>query len=157
MGLDMFLSAKFSLSECQKEEKEQMTIINNLFGLRNTNFNYTVTQVEFDVAYWRNAQLINLLFINQIRDEINYAEYKEYRIYRDQLECILNICKDFIDDYPIYSEKDITYPTRGYIFNDDKIYDECSYNNIKDTIEMLEQILKQEIFKKAEFYYHWSY
>lgn len=156
MGLDMFLNRKRVLSwEEQIKMKEEMKIEN------------PVISVEEEVAYWRKANQINKFFMKRDID----GEGRNAKVDINDLKELLKICKrlkrelklvdgkihtgtkctkngveEMYADGKIIANKELAeelLPTEAGFFFGSTDYDEWYYQQIVDTIPVLEKIISE--------------
>ena len=156
MGLDMFLNRKRVLSwEDQIKMKEEMKIEN------------PVISVEEEVAYWRKANQINKFFMKRDID----GEGRNAKVDINDLKELLKICKrlkrelklvdgkihtgtkytkngveEMYADGKIIANKELAeelLPTEAGFFFGSTDYDEWYYQQIVDTIPVLEKIISE--------------
>lgn len=157
MGLDMFLNRKRLLSwEDQVKMKEEMKIEN------------PVVSVEEEVAYWRKANQINKFFMKRDID----GEGRNAKVDINDLKELLKICKrlkrelrlvdgrihtgtrytkengveEMYADGKVIANKELAeelLPTEAGFFFGSTDYDEWYYQQIVETIPVLEKIISE--------------
>jgi len=180
MGLDMYLSAKRSYYQHDKEN-----IINNKIRkaipemFLTDNINYV--RVEFEAGYWRKANEIHSWFVRNVQEEKD--DCGEYEVSREKLKELLELCKKvlsscklkeglirngstikdgkevpivepgkFIEDSTIAKKM---LPTESGFFFGSTDYDEEYYDDLKRTVEIIEKCLA--LPEGWYFYYHSSW
>ncbi len=152
MGLDMFLSARIFLAEWRNEgDDAKIKALNEMFGIKNPEHNYTAQEIIFSVGHWRKAYAIHDWFASKCH--IGAYDCKEYPVDRGQLKELVSICKDISDKlehggvlHP--SQESFIYGMSGYDEND---------NSIKYTVDMLERVLTDPALEHANFIYQASW
>lgn len=184
MGLDMYLTRKKYIGgnydfnnvegivDIRKNGKQIPIDLNKL------------KYVEEDIGYWRKANAIHKWFVDNVQD--GEDDCKSYYVGKEQLEELLNLCKEVKKKAKIIDGK----VSNGSIFKDGKWekqyeegkivenaeeiskilptqegfffgctdYDEWYMHDIYDTIEMLEKVLKEEDeLNKLGFYSEFEY
>jgi hypothetical protein len=148
MGLDMYLSARRSLSVWQPDEKQLKAAID---AALNTELG-TVSHVTIDVGYWRKANAIHNWFVKTVQDGVD--ECQEYTVSLEQLTELLAIVNMVIDDPTLAGE--ILPPREGFFFGSTTVDD--WYNEyLVHTKEILEKILDNPDSKNWEFFYQSSW
>ncbi len=155
MGLDMYLSAKRYMSKYFDEaDIERINKINDIFGVTGIDDgDYGAQQVTFRVAYWRKANAIHKWFVDNVQE--GRDECQEAWVSREQLQQLLDICKQILEDKSLASE--LLPPQSGFFFGSTDI-DDWYMQDIKFTAERLDKILKDPAFAKGiDFYYQSSW
>lgn len=176
MGLDMYLRRKHCL---YGEELEDIVIKGKLKDkIKKDN----IVNITEEILYWRKANHIHQWFVNNVQDGNDNC--KEYYVSEKQLEKLLEICKKVRDASrlvpgKIHTETRFINGKREQLFENGKIIEDPSiaqkllpvtegfffgskeYNqyyiaSIQETIESLEELLKQgELY--ADIYYSSSW
>lgn len=154
MGLDMYLSAKKYMSKYfDKADVERIEKINDIFGVTGIeDGDYGAQEVTFRVAYWRKANAIHQWFVENCQDGVD--ECQETWVSREQLQELIDICKQVLED-PKKAEE--LLPTRSGFFFGGTDYDDWYKQDLEYTVERLEKILKDPAFEKADIYYQSSW
>lgn len=141
MGLDMFLTGKYYIWRSNQDEVEVKGV--DLHGFR-------LKEVCIEVGYWRKANQIHRWFVENIQEGID--ECQESYVSRDDLEELLNLCKTVLVDK---EHAKILLPTQeGFFFGNIK-YGECYFENIENTIKIIEKALT--LPEDWDFYYETSW
>lgn len=139
--------------------------------------NKRISEITEEVGYWRKANAIHYWFVNNVQDgEDNCADHY---IQREQLEELLKLCKKVkavaklktgkvqngtINGVPnmedgkfIENAEEVAelLPTQSGFFFGSTDYNEYYYQDILDTIDILENILKEP--DNGSFYYSSSW
>lgn len=158
MGLDMFLTARRYLS--MYSEAGDLALINELnakYGLdpvSNTDYGNPIRAREliFEVGYWRKANAIHNWFVKNVQEGVD--DCKDYYVDRTQLTDLIVLCKIVLDDNSRAGE---LLPSVGGFFFGGTEYDEYYYDDLKNTVTMVEKVLKMPTFEHCDFYYHSSW
>lgn len=141
MGLDMYLSAKRSLWGFDDDDKKLQTKIQKLFPeLKNTRDDHNespIRSVSISAAYWRKSNHIHKWFVDNVQDGNDNCE--PHYVPREKLEELKKICEEVYQDHTLAEEK---LPTQAGFFFGDTDITEWYFNDIQQTIYMLEQALK---------------
>lgn len=137
-----------------------------------------------DIGYWRKANQIHNWFVKNVQNGVDNCEY--YIVSKEQLGDLLSTCQKVLaaselvdgqiingyscnsnyellpnyEDGQIISNSSIAeelLPTSSGFFFGGTEYDEYYYSDIKDTIEILEDVLKTTDFNKYTILYHSSW
>lgn len=109
----------------------------------------TGVTVDEEVAYWRKS--------NQIRNWIvNHTDYPEngnlidFLITKENIEALIADCKKVLNNHNLASE---ILPTCSGLFFGSTDYDDWYFADLKSTVNMLEDILRNTDFETEEIYY----
>lgn len=154
MGLDMYLSAKKYMSKYfDKADIERIKQVNDIFGVVGLeDEDYGAEEVKFKIAYWRKANAIHDWFVRNVQDGTD--DCNEYWVSREQLQELIDICKQIIENP---KKADELLPTRSGFFFGSIDYDEWYIGQLEYTVERFEKALKDPAFEKADFYYQSSW
>lgn len=154
MGLDMYLSAKKYMSKYFDEaDVERIEKINDIFGVTGIeDGDYGAQEVTFRVAYWRKANAIHDWFVQNCQEGVD--ECQETWVSREQLQELINVCKEVLADMTKASE--LLPTTSGFFFGSTE-YGDWYKGDLEYTVERVEKILTDPAFAKAEFYYQSSW
>jgi hypothetical protein len=146
MGLDMYLTAKRDIWGFDAEDKNLGNSIQKLFPELSSaelddiqaRFNYTiVNSVKVEVGYWRKANAIHNWFVENVQG--GEDECHRHEVTRDNLKALKTVCEAVLEDR---SKSVVLLPTRGGFFFGSTDYDEGYYQDIADTIEIIDRCLK---------------
>jgi hypothetical protein len=179
MGLDMYLTKRIDIGERYNKVTGKLAIEKDGKSIE-VNLNKIDTIIE-SVAYWRKANQIHAWFVENIQN--GKDDCREYYVTRKQLKQLLTLClkvRALIEEedsvvthgykyengvqMPILVEegKQITnwdkvaelLPTRAGFFFGSTDYDEGYISDIDNTINRLQDALKDE---EGDFYYRSSW
>lgn len=143
MGLDMYLYLRKyeRISSWDKEgtKKKEGFYPPELEELADRIYekNFMSKATEYQVAYWRKANAIHRFFIENCAE--GEDDCKPVWVPLEALKDLVKICRDIISD-PSKAEEEL--PTQsGFFFGDTK-YDEYYLQDLEDTVENLEPIIK---------------
>ena len=148
MGLDMYLSAKrylFSFNEHDKALADRIDAEIGLNGLGRTK------EISREAMYWRKANAIHYWFVMNVQDGEDNC--KEYYVSREQLQSLLDTLKQVNQDHSLAD--DLLPTSEGFFFGSTD-YEDWYYQDIKDTIPVLESLLNQDL-EQWDFYYQSSW
>lgn len=154
MGLDMYLSRKIYIGANYEYRK----IIGNIEifeGEKKTPIKIDfskVYEITERVGYWRKFNALHKWFVDNIQD--GEDDCGEYWISDKQLKELLEILKKIHNKEG--SPEELMPTTSGFFFGGTD-YDECYYSDIKDSIEIIEEVLKDTDFNQADIYYQSSW
>ncbi len=156
MGLDMYLSAKRYVAGWNHgtdEEKAEYAELKKRFGVTEkwecaTPAGY----YELTVAYWRKANQVHSWFVRNVQNGTDECQYS--CISRTQLKGLLDVCRSVLAHPETASE---VLPTKAGFFFGGVDYEECYWEDIKETISQLESVLNNPVFEHCAFYYHSSW
>lgn len=157
MGLDMYLRAEFYASAFDhnsNEDKKKFASVLDALGLKSEDATPDTPSlhVAVTVGYWRKANAIHGWFVNNVQDGEDNCQ--PHSLSRDKIEELLNTCKDVLADHGKAAE---SLPTRGGFFFGPTDYDEGYFQDLEDTVVILDRVLKNPKFDRAEFIYQSSW
>ena len=179
MGLDMYLTAKMSLYESDKDLR--LAKVRRIFPDMYKSGNINYIHVGFEAGYWRKANHIHKWFVTNVQE--GKDDCGDYYVRREDLMRLLDICKKIIDSTklkrgtvcdgyayeggkkrPILNEgkilanpelAEVLLPTQGGFFFGSTEYDESYYSDLKKTIEIIEKCLKLPECWSFEYHSSW--
>lgn len=178
MGLDMYLSRKTYVKNwdfMDDSEKHEITVKGPHAELIDIS---KVIYIEEQVGYWRKANQIHQWFVDNVQD--GRDDCGEYYVDHDKLKELLSLCKrvlktaelvegnvnvgatisngELVQNYEkgkvIANAEEVAelLPTASGFFFGGTDYDEWYLQNIKDTVEMLEE-LDLDNYDQSYYYY----
>ena len=151
MGLDMYLYKKTYVknwSFMSPEERVEVII--------KTDNKYKkhikperISQIVEEVAYWRKFNALHNWFVENCQE--GRDECQESYVDRDNLKDLVNLLKQIKEDH---SKAEELLPTQEGFFFGNTNYDEWYFKDVEETLEVLEELLKEE---GGDFYYHSSW
>ncbi len=103
--------------------------------------------MKLRIAYWRKANQIHKYFVDKCAG--GKDECRPTYVEREDLEDLLNRCKTILEDH---SKAEELLPTQSGFFFGSTEYDEWYFQDLEDTVPVLEKILK-DAPKEWEFEY----
>ena len=146
MGLDMYLEAEKYLSAYSPEDTEPREAIMKLFH------GNTPKKIRFEAGYWRKANAIHQWFVNNCQG--GKDECQDTYVSREKLQELLDLCKTVGKSKKKAAE--LLAPQGGFFFGSTDI-DQYYFQDLKDTIEILEKCLTDKFFESCDFYYRSSW
>ena len=150
MGLDMYLDKRTYVKQWDHIDEAKQYKVEVTRGGEPTNIDpKKVKYIIEEAGYWRKANAIHKWFVDNIQDGVDdcrdaYAE-------RRDLQTLLDLCRIVIIDK---SKAEQLLPSSGGFFFGNTEYDEWYYNDIQNTIEILEKALEDE---DGDYYYSSSW
>lgn len=155
MGLDMYLTKKIYVG-ANYEHNNITGKIELMKGDKPIEVNLKrVTNIEENVGYWRKANHIHNWFVQNVQEGVDNCG--EYYVTDEQLTKLLADCK------AVKQNKDAAatvLPTQGGFFFGGTDYDEDYMQDIDDTIEIIEALMKEKGDKEfidGDIYYRSSW
>jgi hypothetical protein len=139
MGLDMSIVGK----KYSHDEKLNRSI-KDLLGLSNTGDGFVEVKVE--LAYWRKANQIHAWFVDNVQN--GNDDCGTYYVSREKLKELLDLCKEAIQT----GNSDKLKPKEGFFFGSVDVND-WYWQNLHDTVDMLDWILSDKTLESWAFYY----
>ena len=152
MGLDMYLYKKNYIwsGEWVNPEAKQEVIVKTGGEVDKHIKPERVKYVVEEVAYWRKANSIHKWFVDNCQDGVD--DCRNAYVDREKLEELLDLCKQVKADPDKAHE---LLPTQSGFFFGSTQYDEWYFEDINNTIEMLEGILSDETGDEFEYHSSW--
>ncbi len=150
MGLDMYLDKRTYVKQWEHIDEAKQYKVEVTRGGEPTNIDpKKVKYIIEEAGYWRKANAIHKWFVDNIQDGVDdcrdaYAE-------RRDLQTLLDLCRIVIIDK---SKAEQLLPSSSGFFFGNTEYDEWYYNDIQNTIEILEKALEDE---DGDYYYSSSW
>jgi len=166
MGLDMYLFARMRTYKSYGQEREhpvRQVIQDNLPEMFSSG-NIETIEVAFEAGYWRKANQIHNWFVENVQS--GNDNHGEYYVGREQLEELRDTCKRILDaricpEFSVTADEspnpvaEEELPTsQGFFFGSDD-YDEWYYEDLEETISIIDECLK--LPDDWDFYYHASW
>ena len=114
-----------------------------------TEHEYGYMGVMEQVGYWRKANQIHQWFVDNVQDGEDDCDYHN-EVTKECLEDLLCICQQVLDNHDLAYE---LLPTQSGFFFGGTEYDEYYFDDIKDTIEIIKNVLETTDFDKEMIYY----
>ena len=152
MGLDMYLYKKNYIwqGEWIKPEARQEVVVKKGGEVDNSIKPERVKYVVEEVGYWRKANQIHRWFVENVQSGTD--DCGSYWVSREKLEELLDLCKQVRDDN---SKAEELLPSASGFFFGGTEYDEWYYEDINNTIKILEEVLADERGDDFEYSSSW--
>ena len=162
MGLDMYLYRSISIFP-NKKNKDKITLEDFLrtkdndcpSDLKDDSIIIDlekISSIEFEVGYWRKSNHIHKWFVDNVQNGLDNCN--KYDVLPYQLEELLSICKEIKNDH---SKADELLPTQEGFFFGSTDYDQGYYDDIEDTIQILESVINDKDFHTYDYHYRSSW
>lgn len=153
MGLDMFLMKETYIGAGYEFNEVRGTVDITKCGKSvPINFNRLNTITE-EVGYWRKANHIHNWFVQNVQGGVD--DCRKAYVSKEKLEELLIICKEVLVD-PSKAPK-LLPTTEGFFFGGTN-YDEYYYQEVENTIDIIEPLLKElEENSMGDIYYQSSW
>lgn len=152
MGLDMYLMAKKHISnyDFRPDQRKMNAVIKEAIGLTGFDDDDAYVEVSVNVGYWRKANQIHAWFVDNCQGGEDDCE--TYRVEREQLVDLWETC------CTAYDEKDpeILKPREGFFFGSTDI-DDYYWEDLENTVKLLEKVLASKELEGCTFYYQASW
>jgi hypothetical protein len=144
MGLDMYLTKKtyignkFAKTESNPDGFKTLVEVSvpSLHHIKQER----ISEITESVGYWRKANHIHKWFVDNVQDGVD--DCKEYYVDRSQLQELLNLCRLIDKDRSPEQAKELLPVQPGFFFGSTQ-YDEWYFEDVADTIKILEDVLKE--------------
>ena len=153
MGLDMYLTASFHIIDYPFDEEgtKLAKMIKEVIGIPEIQ-DVRLNNLRFEAAYWRKANHIHDWFVKNVQGDED--DCGEYYVTKDHLEELKDVCNQVLKDH---SKAEDLLPTCSGFFFGGTEYDEYYFEDIKNTINMIDKALLLYNTGKINFYYQSSW
>ncbi len=150
MGLDMYLDKRTYVKQWDHIDEAKQYKVEVTRGGEPTNIDpKKVKYVIEEAGYWRKANAIHKWFVDNCQDGVD--DCRDAYVERNNLQNLLDLCRIVIIDKS--KAEQLLPATSGFFFGSTE-YDEWYYNDIENTIKILEEALEDT---NGEYYYHSSW
>ena len=151
MGLDMYLNKKTYVKQWDHqspEEKYEVVVTKGgkpVDAIKASRVKY----IEEEVGYWRKANQIHKWFVDNVQSGTD--DCGDYYVNKSDLETLLGLCKQVKANHSL---AEVLLPAASGFFFGNTDYDEWYYDDIENTIKILESALVDE---QSDYYYSSSW
>jgi len=150
MGLDMYLEKRTYVKQWDHQSAEEKHEVVVTKGGQPTKIDpKKVKYIIEEAGYWRKANQIHHWFVENVQNGVDNCG--EYYVGSEKLTELLELCKKVEADHSLADE---LLPSASGFFFGGTDYDEWYYNDITNTIAILEEALEDE---HGDFYYSSSW
>lgn len=150
MGLDMYLEKRTYVKQWDHQSAEEKHEVVVTKGGQPTKIDpKKVKYIIEEAGYWRKANQIHRWFVENVQDGIDNCG--DYYVGSEKLTELLELCKKVEADHSLAEE--LLPSASGFFFGGTE-YDEWYFEDIKNTIAILEEALSD---KHGDFYYSSSW
>lgn len=150
MGLDMYLHAKRSLW-AWLDESEDKTISKEVQKLANIPDVFEVREIVIKAGYWRKANQIHRWFVQNVQE--GKDDCGNYYVSRQNLIDLRDLCNKVLKNKDLAPTE---LPTESGFFFGSKEYDDWYYQDLAETIEIIDNALTLDQ-QQWDFEYHSSW
>jgi hypothetical protein len=153
MGLDQYLSKKIYVGAKWEHRNVKAEVKIEADGKEMKVNPKRITYIIEEVGYWRKANQIHKWFVENVQGGKDDCE--EYYVGIEGLKELLEACRQVKDNWE--TGKELLPTQEGFFFGSTE-YDEYYKQDIEDTIEIIEGILKEEEEgARGDYYYSSSW
>ena len=146
MGLDMYLDKRTYVKQWDHIDETKQYKVEVTRGGEPTNIDpKKVKYIIEEAGYWRKANAIHKWFVDNCQNGVD--DCRDAYVGFDDLQALLDLCRIVIIDKS--KAEQLLPSTSGFFFGNTE-YDEWYYNDIQNTIEILEKAVED---KDGEYYY----
>jgi hypothetical protein len=146
MGLDMYLDKRTYVKQWDHIDEAKQYKVEVTRGGEPTNIDpKKVKYIIEEAGYWRKANAIHKWFVDNCQNGVD--DCRDAYVGFDDLQALLDLCRIVIIDKS--KAEQLLPSTSGFFFGNTE-YDEWYYNDIQNTIEILEKAVED---KDGEYYY----
>jgi len=146
----MYLHAKRHLWSWQEESGDK-AIADEVKNIANIPDDFKVTEIKIEVGYWRKANQIHRWFVQNVQD--GKDDCGDYYVSRQDLIDLKELCTNVIADKSLAPTE---LPTESGFFFGATEYDEWYYQDLTQTIEIIDKALTLDKHQ-WDFEYHSSW
>ena len=150
MGLDMYLSKKTYVKYWDHNGDNNYDVKVTKAGNPTKIDPKKVSYIVEEVGYWRKANQIHQWFVDNVQGGVD--DCRDAYVERHKLEELLNLCKIVSIDK---DKAEQLLPTASGFFFGGTGYDEWYYDQINDTIQILEEALSDDEADHFEYHSSW--
>jgi hypothetical protein len=154
MGLDMYLTRESYFGKGKIKEISFVTNHKPFYNEEVTKIikSDKIAKIEEEVGYWRKANAIHKWFVDNVQGGIDECEKSWVNV--DQLKELLNVVQVVLDN-PNKAQE--LLPTQAGFFFGETEYDEYYIQDLKDTKQIIEEILQEDPEGKGTYFYQSSW
>ena len=104
------------------------------------------------IASWRKANAIHKWFVDNVQD--GEDDCGEYKVTKEQLIQLRNICNEVLINCNLAEQ---LLPTQSGFFFGNTNYDEWYYNDLVETVRIIDEIIKTKSYCLDDLYYSSSW
>ena len=150
MGLDMYLEKRTYVKQWDHQSAEEKHEVVVTKGGQPTNIDpKKVKYIIEEAGYWRKANQIHRWFVDNVQNGVDNCG--DYYVGSEKLAELLELCKRVKADNSLADE--LLPSASGFFFGGTE-YDEWYFNDIDNTIAILEECLEDEC---GDYYYSSSW
>jgi len=149
MGLDMYLSKKTYVKYWDHNGDNNYEVKVTKAGQPTNIDPKKVKYIIEEAGYWRKANQIHRWFVENVQNGVDNCG--DYYVGSEKLAELLDLCKKVKADHSLADE--LLPSASGFFFGGTE-YDEWYFNDIENTIDVLEEALKDD---RADYYYSSSW
>lgn len=150
MGLDMYLEKRTYVKQWDHQSAEEKHEVVVTKGGQPTNIDpKKVKYIIEEAGYWRKANQIHRWFVENVQNGVDNCG--DYYVGSEKLAELLELCKKVKADHSLAEE--LLPSASGFFFGGTE-YDEWYFNDIDNTITILEECLEDE---RGDYYYSSSW
>ena len=152
MGLDMHLYRHTYVQNWEYDSANRWEIKITKNGKSSSINSEKIAYVIEQVGYWRKANAIHMWFVNNIQSRKD--DCGEYYVSFEKLQELRDTCQAVIDNPDLAEEK---LPTASGFFFGGTGYGDCYFEDIAETIKILDEALKADNEDHSTYYYRSSW
>jgi hypothetical protein len=149
MGLDMYLDKRTYVKHWDHNGDDNYEVKVTKGGEPTNIDPKKVKYIIEEAGYWRKANAIHKWFVDNCQNGVD--DCRDAYVSTEDLQTLLDLCRIVIIDKS--KAEQLLPSTSGFFFGNTE-YDEWYYNDIQNTIEVLEKALED---KDADYYYSSSW
>lgn len=163
MGLDMYLYARKYVTGVDYSRLDDEVVKTPVpaftevigavgLGLEDVCQDFPSVELHVKIGYWRKANQIHKWFVDNVQDGVD--DCGKYYFERDKLVELLTLCQKVNADNSLAGE---LLPSESGFFFGGTEYDEWYFEQITETIEILERVLNNTKLQDTSGIYGWDF
>lgn len=105
-----------------------------------------------EVGYWRKANQIHRWFVQNVQNGVD--DCGEYKVTEEQLIELRDTCNQVLNDHSLAEE---LLPAQSGFFFGNTDYDDWYYNDLENTVKIIDEILENKQYCLDDLYYSSSW
>lgn len=152
MGLDMYLTGKLFVGGeyAHRKVSGNIKIEQDETVLIDTDCMKNIKDVVFSIGYWRKANQIHSWFVREC--QYGRDECQETHVRREDLRRLLSLCVNAKEN----NDPQELMPQSGFFFGNTEV-NQMYWQDIDDTIRILNDALTNPQYQRCAFYYQSSW
>ena len=157
MGLDMYLNYEVYVGGKYKNVDGTITVPSGGSFLQKEDMNLNlkdITSITLELGYWRKANAIHKWFVDKMADGVD--ECQRIPVNQSNLKELKEICQKVVKEKKDTTSRRLLPTGSGFFFGDTE-YGEYYYEDVEDTIKIIDAALEKTKGLLGDFFYQASW